>query len=103
MHPPLLAPAPIRAQLREAASAFERATRSRIQAEHHHARALRSAIRAMLREPAPGDGTALAMFLDAAILVTIAATRSATTTSRSPPPSRLCSTSKPHTTRQQHP
>ncbi|MFE0721801.1 relaxase/mobilization nuclease domain-containing protein [Streptomyces rochei] len=72
---PLLAPAPIRAQLREAASAFERATRSRIQAEHHHARALRSATRAMLREPTPTDGTALAMFLDAAILVTVAASR----------------------------
>ncbi|MGI5368199.1 relaxase/mobilization nuclease domain-containing protein [Streptomyces iakyrus] len=72
---PLLAPAPIRAQLREAASAFERATRSRIRAEHDHARALRSATRAMLREPAPSDGTALAMLLDAAILVTIAATR----------------------------
>lgn len=72
---PLLAPAPIRAQLREAASAFERATRSRVQAEHHHARALRSAARAMLREPAPGDGTALAMLLDAAILVTVAASR----------------------------
>ncbi|MCZ9353474.1 mobilization protein [Streptomyces mutabilis] len=72
---PLLAPAPIRAQLREAASAFERATRSRVQAEHHHASALRSAARAMLREPAPGDGTALAMLLDAAILVTVAAIR----------------------------
>lgn len=72
---PLLAPAPLRAQLREAASAFERATRSRVQAEHHHARALRNAARAMLREPAPGDGTALAMLLDAAILVTVAATR----------------------------
>ncbi|MFZ4155566.1 relaxase/mobilization nuclease domain-containing protein [Streptomyces pseudogriseolus] len=72
---PLLAPAPIRAQLREAAAAFERATRSRIQAEHHHARALRGATRAMLREPVPSDGTALAMLLDAAILVTIAATR----------------------------
>ncbi|MFF0115985.1 relaxase/mobilization nuclease domain-containing protein [Streptomyces prasinus] len=72
---PLLAAAAIRAQLREAASAFERATRSRLQAEHHHARALRGAVRAMLREPAPRDGTALAMFLDAAILVAIAAAR----------------------------
>ncbi|MFG3209052.1 relaxase/mobilization nuclease domain-containing protein [Streptomyces tendae] len=72
---PLLAPTPIRAQLREAASAFERATRSRVQAEHHHARALRSAARAMLREPTPTDATALAMLLDAAILVTVAATR----------------------------
>ncbi|PWI11274.1 mobilization protein [Streptomyces sp. NWU339] len=72
---PLLAPAPIRAQLRAAASAFERATRSRIQAEHHHAHALRGAVRAMLREPVSRDGAVLAMFLDAAILVAIAAAR----------------------------
>ncbi|MFG3025252.1 relaxase/mobilization nuclease domain-containing protein [Streptomyces sp. NPDC048254] len=72
---PLLAPTPIRSQLREAATKFERATRSRIRADHHHARALRGAVRAMLRETAPRDGAALAMFLDAAILVVIAATR----------------------------
>ncbi|MDX3522547.1 relaxase/mobilization nuclease domain-containing protein [Streptomyces scabiei] len=72
---PLLAPQHLRPQLREAASAFERATRSRIRAEHHHARALRGAVRAMLREPAPKDGAALAMFLDAATLVVIAAAR----------------------------
>ncbi|MFE0433567.1 relaxase/mobilization nuclease domain-containing protein [Streptomyces nigra] len=72
---PLLAPQPLRPQLREAATAFERATRSRVRAEHHHARALRGAVRAMLREPAPRDGAALAMFLDAAILVVIAAAR----------------------------
>lgn len=72
---PLLAPQALRPQLQEAAVAFERATRSRIQAEHHHARALRGAVRAMLREPAPRDGAALAMFLDAALLVVIAAVR----------------------------
>ncbi|MFE7897378.1 relaxase/mobilization nuclease domain-containing protein [Streptomyces sp. NPDC057424] len=72
---PLLAPQHLRPQLREAASAFERATPSRIRAEHHHARALRGAVRAMLREPAPKDGAALAMFFDAAILVVIAAAR----------------------------
>ncbi|WP_406731334.1 relaxase/mobilization nuclease domain-containing protein [Streptomyces sp. NBC_01794] len=72
---PLIAPAHLRPQLRQAATAFERATRSRIRAEHHHARALRGAVRTMLREPAPKDGAALAMFLDAAILVVIAATR----------------------------
>ncbi|MEU6201561.1 mobilization protein [Streptomyces sp. NPDC047061] len=72
---PLLAPRSLRSQLREAASAFERATRSRIQAEHHHGRALRGAVRAMLREPAPKDCATLAMFLDAAILVAIAAAR----------------------------
>ncbi|MFF8672597.1 relaxase/mobilization nuclease domain-containing protein [Streptomyces sp. NPDC015242] len=72
---PLLAPAPIHSQLREAATAFERATRSRIQAEHHHARALRNAVRAMVREPAPKDSAVLAMFLDAAIFVVMAAAR----------------------------
>lgn len=72
---PLLAPQRLRSQLHEAATAFERATRSRIRAEHHHARALRGAVRAMLREPAPGDGAAMAMFLDAAILVVIATAR----------------------------
>jgi hypothetical protein len=72
---PLLAPQALRPQLREAATAFERATRSRIRAEHHHARALRGAVRAMLREPAPKDGAIVAMFLDAAILIVIAAAR----------------------------
>ncbi|MBY8889319.1 mobilization protein, partial [Streptomyces sp. PTM05] len=72
---PLRAPQAIRPQLRQAAEAFERATRSRVQAEHQHARALRGAVRAMVREPAPRDGALLAMFLDAAILVVIAAAR----------------------------
>ncbi|MFJ8138900.1 relaxase/mobilization nuclease domain-containing protein [Streptomyces sp. NPDC096013] len=72
---PLVTPHTVRTQLREAATAFERATRSRIRAHHHHARALRGAVRAMLREPAPKDGAVLAMFLDAAILVVIAAAR----------------------------
>ncbi|WP_262060953.1 relaxase/mobilization nuclease domain-containing protein [Streptomyces sp. STR69] len=71
----LVTPQAVRPQLREAATSFERATRSRIHAEHHHARALRGAVRAMLREPAPKDGAVLAMFLDAAILVVIAAAR----------------------------
>ncbi|MEU2601557.1 relaxase/mobilization nuclease domain-containing protein [Streptomyces hirsutus] len=72
---PLLAPRALRPQLQEAATTFERATRSRIRAEHHHARALRSTVRAMLREPASRDGAVLAMFLDTAILVVIAAAR----------------------------
>ncbi len=70
---PLRAPQTIRPQLRQAAEAFERATR--VQAEHQHARALRGAVRAMIREPAPKDGALLAMFLDAAILAVIAAAR----------------------------
>jgi hypothetical protein len=72
---PLLALQALRPQLREAATVFERATRARIQAEHQHARALRGAVRAMVRAPAPQDGAILAMFLDAAILVVIAAAR----------------------------
>ena len=72
---PLIAPAAIRPQLMQAANAFERATRSRIHAEHHHARALRGAVKTMLRQPATTDGAALAMFLDAAVLIVMAATR----------------------------
>ncbi|MCX4725038.1 relaxase/mobilization nuclease domain-containing protein [Streptomyces sp. NBC_01306] len=72
---PLLAPQALRPHLRQAAEAFERATRSRIQAEYQHARALRGAVRAMVREPAPSNGAVLAMFLDAAVLVVIAAAR----------------------------
>ncbi|MFI6287401.1 relaxase/mobilization nuclease domain-containing protein [Streptomyces sp. NPDC051018] len=72
---PLLAPRQLQSQLRDAASAFERATRSRIRAEQHQARALRSAARATLREPPPKDGALLAMLLDAAVLVVIAAVR----------------------------
>ncbi|MFF9321632.1 relaxase/mobilization nuclease domain-containing protein [Streptomyces sp. NPDC014735] len=71
----LTAPPDIRSELRAAASAFERATRSRIHAEHHHARALRGAVKAILREPSPKDGALLAMFLDAALLAVIAAAR----------------------------
>lgn len=40
-----------------------------------HARALRGAVRSILRKPAPQDGAVLAMFLDAAILATLAALR----------------------------
>ncbi|WP_405913040.1 relaxase/mobilization nuclease domain-containing protein [Streptomyces sp. NBC_00963] len=72
---PLLAPQALRPHLRQAAEAFDRATRSRIQAEHEHARALRGAVRAMVREPAPSNSAVLAMFLDAAVLVVIAAAR----------------------------
>ncbi|WP_327670874.1 MULTISPECIES: relaxase/mobilization nuclease domain-containing protein [unclassified Streptomyces] len=72
---PLIAPAPLRAQLHGASREFERATRSRVQADHQHARALRGAVRAILREPSPKDGAVLAMFLDAALLAVIAAAR----------------------------
>ncbi|MCX5532334.1 relaxase/mobilization nuclease domain-containing protein [Streptomyces sp. NBC_00006] len=72
---PLIAPAPLRAQLHGASREFERAARSRIRADYQHARALRSAVRAILREPSPKDGAVLAMFLDAALLAVIAAAR----------------------------
>ncbi|WP_223206073.1 relaxase/mobilization nuclease domain-containing protein [Streptomyces xanthii] len=72
---PLVAPKGARSHLQQAAAQFERATRSRTQPDHQHARALRGAVRAILREPAPRDGALLAMFLDAAILVVVAAAR----------------------------
>ncbi|MFI5657951.1 relaxase/mobilization nuclease domain-containing protein [Streptomyces sp. NPDC051684] len=72
---PFVAPAPLQAPLRQATTEFERAVRSRVQAEHQHARALRGAVRAILRSPSPKDGAALAMFLDAALLATLAAAR----------------------------
>ncbi|MEC3995269.1 mobilization protein [Actinacidiphila sp. DG2A-62] len=72
---PLVTPKAIRAQLHEAAAAFERASRSRIKADHRHAQALRGAVRAIARQPPTTDGAALATFLDAAILALIAIQR----------------------------
>jgi hypothetical protein len=72
---PLYAPENLRPQLRQAALDFERASRSRIQADHHHARALRSAIHTIARQPTSGDETAIAMFLDAAVLTLMAIQR----------------------------
>ncbi|MFJ4686228.1 relaxase/mobilization nuclease domain-containing protein [Streptomyces sp. NPDC088789] len=72
---PLLAPSPLRHQLSEAATAYERATRSRIHAENHHARALRNAVRNVLRTPDPNADTTFAMLLDVACLVIIAVAR----------------------------
>lgn len=72
---PLHAPQEIRPQLRAATAAFERASRSRIQADHQHARVLRNAVRAIARQPTSGDGAGLAMLLDAAILAVIAIRR----------------------------
>ncbi|MGC9382208.1 relaxase/mobilization nuclease domain-containing protein [Streptomyces sp. MH13] len=70
---PLLAPSHLRAQLLQAAAAFERASRSRIQADQDQARALRSTVRALRTAPVAGDASGLAMFLDVAVLVVIAA------------------------------
>lgn len=73
---PLIAPGHhLRAQLQQAALAFERASRSRIRAGQEQARALRGAIRALRTAPVTDDGTGLAMFLDIAVLVVIAAAR----------------------------
>ncbi|WP_330338462.1 relaxase/mobilization nuclease domain-containing protein [Streptomyces sp. NBC_00557] len=72
---PLLAPSHLRPQLQQAATAFERATRSRIRAQQDHARALRSAVRTLHTTPLTGSGSGLAMFLDIAVLVVIAAAR----------------------------
>lgn len=73
---PLRAPQDLRPQLRQAAAAFERATRSRTRSDHQHARALRGAVKDMLRQPpAKDEGTTFAMLLDAAVLVALAAAR----------------------------
>lgn len=70
---PLLAPTDLQPQLLQAANAFERASRSRIRAHHQQAQATRRAVKAILREPAPKDGTLLAIVLDALLLAVIAA------------------------------
>ncbi|MET9917415.1 relaxase/mobilization nuclease domain-containing protein [Streptomyces sp. NPDC006435] len=70
---PLLAPAAIRPRLVEAATAFERAARSRVRAHHQQAQAIRRAVKAILHEPAPKDGALLAIVLDALLLAVIAA------------------------------
>ncbi|MDQ0387224.1 hypothetical protein J2S54_004044 [Streptomyces sp. DSM 42143] len=72
---PLLAPSHLRPHLQQAATAFERATRSRIRAQQDQARALRSAIRGLRTTPVTGGGSGLAMFLDIAVLVVIATAR----------------------------
>ncbi|MEU1872883.1 hypothetical protein RKD37_005306 [Streptomyces ambofaciens] len=72
---PLLAPGHLRRQLQQAATAFERATRSRIRAQQDQAHALRGAVRALRTAPVTGDGSGLAMFLDLAVLVVIATAR----------------------------
>ncbi|CAM5418964.1 Mobilization protein OS=Streptomyces alboniger OX=132473 GN=CP975_19095 PE=4 SV=1 [Streptomyces alboniger] len=65
---PLAAPATARAELERAAVAFERATRSRITADHASARVLRRSIQMIWNSPAPpGDGAGLAMLIDAAL------------------------------------
>ncbi|MFJ3621726.1 mobilization protein [Streptomyces iakyrus] len=65
---PLTAPAEARAELERAAVAFERATRSRIAADHASARVLRRSVHAIWKDPAGhGDGAGVAMLLDVAL------------------------------------
>ncbi|MFF7338804.1 relaxase/mobilization nuclease domain-containing protein [Streptomyces sp. NPDC008163] len=62
------APAAVRADLEQAASAFERATRSRIAADLDSSRVLRRSVQAIWREkPEDGDGTGFTMLLDAVL------------------------------------
>ncbi|WP_338677715.1 relaxase/mobilization nuclease domain-containing protein [Streptomyces sp. SCSIO 30461] len=70
---PLAAPPGLRTELLQAATAFERASRSRIRAQHQQAQATRRAVKAILREPAPKDGALLAVLLDAVLLAAVAA------------------------------
>lgn len=69
---PLVAPVGLRPQLVQAATVFERASRSRIRAQHQQAQATRCAVKAVLREPAPLDGALLTIVLDALLLAIIA-------------------------------
>ncbi|MFF0507564.1 relaxase/mobilization nuclease domain-containing protein [Streptomyces fimicarius] len=70
---PLTAPASLRPDLLQAATAFERASRSRIRAEHRQAHTTRRAVKSILREPTPKDGVLLAVLLDAVLLAAVAA------------------------------
>ncbi|WP_328550180.1 mobilization protein [Streptomyces sp. NBC_00366] len=65
---PLTAPDAARAELERAAVAFERATRSRVAADHASARALRRSVQVIWNDPVRnGDGAGLAMLLDVAL------------------------------------
>ncbi|QEU97451.1 mobilization protein [Streptomyces kanamyceticus] len=62
---PITAPAAVKAELEQAAAAFERATRSRIAADLDSTRVLRRSVQAIWRDhPSDGDGSGLAMLLD---------------------------------------
>ncbi|MFI6941962.1 mobilization protein [Streptomyces sp. NPDC050418] len=66
---PLAASGAARAELEQAAIAFERATRSRIAADLDSTRVLRRSVQAILHDPHPVDaGSGLAMLLDAALV-----------------------------------
>ncbi|MER7670664.1 mobilization protein [Kitasatospora sp. NPDC096128] len=72
----LTAPTHIRAELRAAATEFNRASRSRIRAEHQQAAALRSAAKELLDTAGSGeDGATAAALLSTAVFVLIAIAR----------------------------
>ncbi|MFJ2650451.1 mobilization protein [Streptomyces sp. NPDC087420] len=72
---PLTAPAEAKRELEQAATAFERATRSRITADLNSTRVLRRSIQTILRTPTTTpDGTGLAMLLDV-VLIAVAFAR----------------------------
>ncbi|MGW9175151.1 hypothetical protein [Streptomyces decoyicus] len=65
---PVTTPSAAKAELQQAAAAFERATRSRITADRDSARVLRRSVQAIWRDPGTaGDGSKPAMLLDAAL------------------------------------
>lgn len=65
---PVTAQAAARAELERAAMAFERATRSRIAADHSSARALSRSVQMIWNDPSRhGDGTGLATLVDIAL------------------------------------
>ncbi len=73
---PLTAPIAVRAELERAAVAFERATRSRIAADHASGYVLRRSVQAIWKAPARhGDGAGLAMLLDVALTAVVYAMR----------------------------
>ncbi|MFE0192488.1 mobilization protein [Streptomyces sp. NPDC058989] len=66
---PLTAPAAVKTELERAAAVFERATRSRITADRDSTRVLRRSVQAIWHNHTPaGDGSGLAMLLDAALI-----------------------------------
>ncbi|MEU6234179.1 mobilization protein [Kitasatospora sp. NPDC047058] len=72
----LTAPAHARAELRAAATSFDRANRSRVRAEHQQAAALRTAAKELLYTAGSGqDGDAAAALLSTAVFVLIAIAR----------------------------
>lgn len=70
---PALTPPHLRTELRKAAIAFEYAVNTRARVDHHHAGALRGALKTMRYHPA--DDSLVAMLVDAAILAVVAVRR----------------------------